>query len=98
MLSVLVLCSDVSLQCSPEDFWFINSCEVLGQHFVCEAGCTVEMGLDVPNFVSDPLHSMHGSCLVSQQQPRCMAHHNSTSRLCPCVQTHSPELPLEEHP
>ena len=80
-----VCCSVAALQCSADDFWFLNSCEALGRHFACEAGCTVEMGHDVPNYVSDQGHGMHGTCLVSQQQPRCASHHNSTSRLCPCV-------------
>ena len=73
------------LLCSADDFWFINLCEALGEHFACEAGCTVESGYDVPCYVARPDHTMHGACLVSQQQPRCEAHHNATRRLCPCV-------------
>lgn len=73
------------MTCSTEDFWFINTCEALARHFACEAGCAVELGPDVPNYVHDPSLNTFQSCLVTQQTPRCTAAHRSTQRLCPCI-------------
>ena len=71
--------------CSGEDFLFVNSCEVLKQHFPCERGCTVELGLDIPNYVVDLRLATHHTCLIAQEQPSCKASHPATARMCPCV-------------
>ena len=79
-------CSVHSMACSPDDFWFINRCEVLAEHFGCERGCTVELGTEIPAYVLDPAYGTFQTCLVSQaQQPLCDARHNATARLCPCT-------------
>ena len=71
--------------CSGGDFWFVNSCETLKQHFPCERGCTVELGLDIPNYVVDLSLATHQTCLIAQKQPSCEASHPATARMCPCV-------------
>ena len=73
------------MECSQQDFWFLNSCEVLRQHFPCERGCTVELGQDIPNYVVDPELATHQTCLIAQKQPACGASHPATARLCPCI-------------
>jgi hypothetical protein len=70
--------------CRPQDFWFINTCEVLRQHFPCEKGCTVELGSDVPAYVHQQGLPTSQACLVTQQQPQCWGEHAATSRLCAC--------------
>ncbi len=70
--------------CRPQDFWFINTCEVLRQHFPCEKGCTVELGSDVPAYVRQQGLPTSQACLVTQQQPQCWGEHAATSRLCAC--------------
>ena len=82
---VYVSCSDIGLTCRTEDFWFINTCEELQKHFRCERGCGVELGYDVPNYVVNPNLSTYQACLVTQKEPRCMAAHPDTRRLCPCI-------------
>ena len=74
------------MACRTEDFWFINTCEELSKHFPCEKGCAVELGFDVPNYVSSPELPTFQTCLVSQAEARCSALHTGTRRLCPCVQ------------
>ena len=78
-------CSNASMACSEDNFWFINSCSVLRRHFRCERGCAVELGLDIPNYVMDPSLRTYQTCLVSQSQPSCTATHMATARLCPCI-------------
>lgn len=73
------------MQCSTQDFWFINTCEELQQHFPCQRGCAVELGDDVPNYVVNPALATYQTCLVTQKEPKCSAKHPDTRRLCPCV-------------
>ena len=77
-------CRGEGLACHDRDFWFINSCEKLREHFHCEAGCAVELGADVPCYVDDPNIFTHQTCLITQKQPRCFAQHPATRRLCAC--------------
>jgi hypothetical protein len=72
------------LACKKEDFWFINTCEELKRHFLCEKGCAVELGNDVPNYVVNPQLPTYQTCLVTQKEPTCSASHPDTQRLCPC--------------
>lgn len=73
------------MNCNAGEFWFINSCEELSQHFACEKGCAVELGEDIPNYVLDTTLATHQTCLVNQRQPKCDAANPSSRRLCPCV-------------
>lgn len=84
-LRKFLLCRVGNMECSEGDFWFVNSCEVLRQHFPCERGCTVELGQDIPNYVLDRSLATHQTCLIAQKQPACRASHPATARLCPCV-------------
>ena len=65
--------------CGARDFWFINTCEVLAAAFPCQAGCSLELGPDVPCYVEDPRRDTHHMCLVGYSEP---AH------------AHSPRAPL----
>ena len=75
---------EVGLECKKADFWFINTCEELRQHFPCERGCAVELGDDVPNYVINPELPTYQTCLVTQREPTCAASHQDTRRLCAC--------------
>ena len=81
----LSLRRDQDMSCSTEDFWFINSCEVLQEHFPCAHGCATELGPDLPNYVMGPDLQTFQTCLVFQKQPECHASHPDTARLCPCI-------------
>jgi hypothetical protein len=43
---------------------------VLRQHMPCERGCTVELGPDVPAYVSAPNQTLHQYCLITQARPQ----------------------------
>ncbi|KAK9847547.1 hypothetical protein WJX84_001936 [Apatococcus fuscideae] len=96
-------CGQQEMLCSTPDFWFINSCETLREHFPCTHGCATELGPDLPNYVMGPDLETYQTCLVFQKQPKCNAAHPSTARLCPCVPLHERQLPevaasQAEHP
>ncbi|KAK9838605.1 hypothetical protein WJX84_002304, partial [Apatococcus fuscideae] len=78
-------CRQQDMECRTQDFWFINSCEVLREHFPCTHGCAIELGADLPNYVMGADLQTFQTCLVFQKQPICKASHASTARLCPCV-------------
>jgi len=77
-------CKDKGLQCMEHEFWFINTCKILEEHFSCARGCALVLGPDIPNFVEDPSLSTYHQCLVNQEEPKCSARHPGTSRLCAC--------------
>jgi hypothetical protein len=52
-------------ECSADDFWFLNSCNILRQHFACKLGCTTGPGPDLPSYVGDERLSTFHQCLVS---------------------------------
>ena len=81
----MCLHSQQDMECRTQDFWFINSCEVLREHFPCTHGCAIELGADLPNYVMGADLQTFQTCLVFQKQPICKASHASTARLCPCV-------------
>ncbi len=58
--------SEQGRECAGADFWFINTCEALRQHFPCEQGCGMEIGPDVPNYVEDPNLLTYHQCLASR--------------------------------
>ena len=78
-------CATLGMRCHAPDFWFLNSCEALAEHFPCEAGCAMVLGGDVPNYVVGKKMNTFQKCLVTEKQPACRASHPSTARLCPCV-------------
>lgn len=78
-------CSAHGQACSQEDFWFLNTCKALRRHFLCDIGCAVGVGPDVPNYVEDQKLPTHHQCLVTQKAPSCEAKHDGTSRLCACI-------------
>ena len=78
-------CRDNGLSCSEQDFWFLNSCEVLAQHFPCEAGCALVIGDDIPNYVVEESMNTFRKCLVTERQSTCAASHKATIRLCACT-------------
>jgi alpha-1,3-mannosyl-glycoprotein beta-1,2-N-acetylglucosaminyltransferase len=80
-------CRNNGLTCSEPDFWFLNSCEVLSQHFPCEAGCALVIGEDIPNYVVEDSMNTYRKCLVTERQSTCAASHRATLRLCACTQS-----------
>jgi len=78
-------CGSQGMRCEEQDFWFINTCKTLAEHFPCERGCALVLGPDVPNYVESASLNTHQQCLVNQQQTRCAAKHEATARLCACV-------------
>lgn len=79
------VCAEGGLVCAPRDFWWLNSCAVMRKHFPCEKGCTIELGPDVPAYVTDANQTLHQYCLITQKSSTCAAKHASTARLCACV-------------
>uniref|UniRef100_A0A7S1NEF9 Uncharacterized protein n=1 Tax=Eutreptiella gymnastica TaxID=73025 RepID=A0A7S1NEF9_9EUGL len=73
-----------AMHCGGNQFDYINYCDTLMKHFPCTR-CGRDMGPDIPNMVTDQKDKNAGSCLVTEDFPRCNAHHKSTVRLCPCV-------------
>lgn len=84
-------CTEAGLHCAPEAVQAISSCDLLREHFECEAGCTVgENSNEVPAYIvygtPKPLYPtmcftaspdvVAGSCGASQ------AH---LQRLCACA-------------
>lgn len=78
-------CSNVGKICNGDDFWFINTCSMLSASFLCERGCSIEQGDDIPCYVNDTRMATHRQCLVTERTARCGAKHRSTARLCPCI-------------
>jgi hypothetical protein len=79
------MCYLTGIRCEEKDFWFINTCKILAEHFPCERGCALVLGPDIPNYVDAPDLNTHQQCLVNQQKAKCAAQHPATSRLCACV-------------
>lgn len=63
---IFACCSARGQECSADDFWFLNSCKALRQHFACELGCATEMGPDMPSYVEDETLSTFHQCLVRE--------------------------------
>jgi hypothetical protein len=79
-----------SWHCDEDQFDFINSCDVLAEHFDgCPYGCTQEWGEDIPNMQSWDI-GLKPQCLVTEMRPRCRAKHPLTTRICPCVSDSAP--------
>mmetsp|Transcript_32694 Transcript_32694/g.53013 ORF Transcript_32694/g.53013 Transcript_32694/m.53013 type:complete len:515 (+) Transcript_32694:79-1623(+) len=83
--SCSLVCDEKQLQCSAGDFDRINDCALLVQKFPCEAGCSLEWGPDIPNYLSQVGDLHYGRCLVTEWVPTCEASHPFTRRLCPCI-------------
>ncbi|GAB4822166.1 hypothetical protein N2152v2_009212 [Parachlorella kessleri] len=88
--SCAAACVARGLLCRSPDFWFVNMCSVLKQHFPCERGCTIELGPDVPNYVMDASSPGYQYCLVTQRASTCHAVNPGAARLCPCSPPLSP--------
>lgn len=94
--SCTAVCRRRGQECSAEDFWFLNSCKELRQHFACEMGCITGNKLETPSYMADELLPNFHQCLVTGAisardymvalgTPSCVAQHQGALRLCPCV-------------
>lgn len=78
-------CEEAGQTCNSEDIWFVNTCEALSASFPCEAGCSLELGAEIPCYVIDSKLATSRQCLVTESMALCRAKHKSTARLCPCI-------------
>ena len=78
-------CAASNLRCVAKDFWFLNRCAILEEHFACENGCAPVLGDDVPNYVVARDADTFGKCLVTERRSTCRASHRATRRLCACA-------------
>ncbi|ETO35625.1 alpha-1,3-mannosylglycoprotein 2-beta-N-acetylglucosaminyltransferase [Reticulomyxa filosa] len=81
------VCSNFGAKtCLQDHFEYINSCQVLAQHFGCEKGCQGGvMGHDVPNYVIGNKPEYYQMCLTTEDLTTCNAEHPTTARICPCL-------------
>mmetsp|Transcript_21667 Transcript_21667/g.50652 ORF Transcript_21667/g.50652 Transcript_21667/m.50652 type:complete len:791 (+) Transcript_21667:45-2417(+) len=79
-------CQQIGMGCKPAYMDFVNNCEMLKQHFPCEAGCAHQVGKELPAYVTDMDQPTRQQCLVTFiSKMTCDGHHPSTARLCACV-------------
>ena len=67
-------CAASNLRCVAKDFWFLNRCAILEEHFACENGCAPVLGDDVPNYVVARDADTLGKCLADGETPTRSAH------------------------
>eukprot|EP00929_Paragymnodinium_shiwhaense_P084326 TRINITY_DN4507_c0_g1_i1.p1 TRINITY_DN4507_c0_g1~~TRINITY_DN4507_c0_g1_i1.p1 ORF type:complete len:836 (-),score=194.41 TRINITY_DN4507_c0_g1_i1:209-2716(-) len=74
-------------KCDVEQMEFMNDCNILKEHFGCEAGCAHQVGKELPCYVSDDKQPTWRQCLVTFiSVMNCESKHKSTRRLCSCSQ------------
>lgn len=78
-----VACKRVSMECDVFQFPFINTVETLQGTFKCQR-FAMENGPDIPCFVSDSSHPKFGTCIVTEDLPKCNGISKSTTRVCAC--------------
>lgn len=79
-------CARQGKACSPEQLFYVNTCEALARVFPCEAGCGHETGKEIPCYVADDSQVTRRQCLTTTDPAlECSASHHSTRRLCPCT-------------
>ena len=83
-------CAASGMQCAPDGFPALNHCNVVREHFNCEAGCEADNDPDMPSYVVDsaPKIQRPTMCLVhdgSGEATTCEGSHLNSQRLCPCA-------------
>lgn len=87
-------CVGQGLTCNPDQFHFINSCNIMRKFFECEAACEeVEDGKEQPAYVSNaaPKPNRPAACLIgkfgveSTNSDACSWRDGKMYRLCPCA-------------
>lgn len=84
-------CNRTNSNCALQHMVAMNHCNVLRNHFACEAGCDNSGGDIQPSYVTADAakEQQPTDCLTaeSETQFNCDASHPNTQRLCPCGQT-----------
>lgn len=90
--SCTAACENANHACSLSGFRYLNDCNMLRQHFACEAGCDADSGLEQPSYMvaSAPKLQRPTICRVLDlQSPTsefgCDGVHANAQRLCPCL-------------
>lgn len=87
--SCTAACNRTHSVCSAQHFSSLNNCNVLRQHFACEAGCENSTPTDQPAYViaDAPKEQQPTACLVSADdtQYHCDSSIVAVRRLCPCA-------------
>jgi len=78
--------NEAQMRCSAHEMAWLNRCVELKSKFECEKGCLMEVGKDIPSYVSGDLASK-GYCVIQalNSPMNCDGHHSETSRLCACL-------------
>ncbi|CAL5226902.1 g9775 [Coccomyxa viridis] len=88
--SCTALCQGVGRRCAQEHLAALNNCNILRQHFPCEAGCEPEpSATDAPAYVeaSAPKQQRPTMCLTQDEKAlsfSCDAAQANQQRLCAC--------------
>ncbi|EIE18996.1 hypothetical protein COCSUDRAFT_31544 [Coccomyxa subellipsoidea C-169] len=86
------LCESTGRRCAQQHLASLNNCNVLREHYACEAGCEPDSGTaDAPIYVnaSAPKQQRPTICLTMDSkvnQFSCEATSASNHRLCPCIE------------
>ncbi|BDA49135.1 probable UPF0454 protein C12orf49 homolog at N-terminal half [Coccomyxa sp. Obi] len=86
------MCEGTGRRCARQHLASLNNCNVLREHFACEAGCEPDTGTaDAPIYVnsSAPKQQRPTICLTMDQKVNefsCEATSASNHRLCPCIE------------
>jgi hypothetical protein len=75
-------CAALNLVCNAPRISLFNRCEVMMQKTICQNGCFVDEGRDLPAVPMIGTQSMR--CLVNKMQPICNGRYPISRRLCSC--------------
>ena len=84
------VCQAQHRQCAVEHFASLNDCNVLREHFACEAGCDAEGGAEHPAYVvaGAPKVQRPTVCMTNDATVlpfSCEGQEVNSVRLCPCA-------------
>mmetsp|Transcript_3233 Transcript_3233/g.7252 ORF Transcript_3233/g.7252 Transcript_3233/m.7252 type:complete len:686 (-) Transcript_3233:248-2305(-) len=80
-----VACADKGMTCVAEQLAFLNKCSVMKKYLPCEAGCSNQIGLELPAYVVERSNAYQQCLLSYSETSSCSAVHPATQRICPCV-------------
>lgn len=87
--SCTAACNRTHGLCAAQHFSSLNNCNVLRQHFACEAGCENSGPSDQPSYVAAdaPKEQQPTACLLSDDSSQydCDSSTLNVRRLCPCA-------------